>query len=57
MELSYIAGAGAGAGIRPFTLDECVLSGSGATNISLPIQADVIITATIPAASIPPVAF
>ena len=54
VELSYIAGAGAG--ISPFVLEDCVLSGLGATNISLPIQADVIITATIPAASIPPVA-
>ena len=52
VELSYIAGAGAG--IRPFTLDECVLL--GATNISLPIQTGGIITATIPAESIPPVA-
>ena len=54
VELSYIAGAGAG--ISPFVLEDCVLSGAGATNISLPIQADVIITATIPAASIPSVA-
>ena len=57
VELSYIAGAGAG--IRPFVLDECVRSGSTlATNLTLVPQAGGVIEETIPRAgdSIPAVA-
>ena len=57
VELSYIAGAGAG--IRPFVLDECVRSGSTlATNLTLVPQVGGVIEETIPRAgeSIPAVA-
>ena len=56
VELSYIAGAGSG--IRPFVLDECVRSGSTlATNVTLVPQAGGVISETIPRAgeSIPAV--
>ena len=57
VELSYIAGAGAG--IRPFVLDECVQSGSTlATNVTLVPQVGGVIPDNIPRAgeSIPAVA-
>ena len=57
VELSYIAGAGAG--IRPFVLDECARSGSTlATNVTLVPQAGGVIPESIPRAgeSIPAVA-
>ena len=57
LELSYIAGAGAG--IRPFVLDDCVRSGRTlATNLTLVPQAGGVIPETIPRAgeSIPSVA-
>ena len=47
VEMSYVAGAGSG--IRPFTLDECVRSGSTLTrNINLGPQVGGIIEETIP---------
>ena len=47
MEMSYIAGAGST--IRPFTLDECVQSGSTLTsNINLDPQVGGVIEETIP---------
>ena len=47
VEMSYIAGAGSG--IRPFTLDECVRSGSTLTrNINLGPQVGGVIEVTIP---------
>ena len=57
VQLSYIAGAGAG--IIPFVLDECVQSGSTlATNLTLVPQAGGVIPETIPrfGESIPAVA-
>ena len=57
LELSYIAGAGAG--ISPFVLDECVQSGRTlATNLTLVPQAGGVIPETIPrpGESIPSVA-
>ena len=57
VELSYIAGAGSG--IRPFVVDECVRSGSTlATSLTLVPQAGGVIPETIPRAgeSIPAVA-
>ena len=57
VELSYIAGAGVG--VVPFVLDECVRSGSTlATNLTLVPQAGGVIQETIPRAgeSIPQVA-